>query len=124
MDKFIFNEDLKRVFICLTNKLVLSQYILKDYISDAKIINEIKTKEKSSENNNTQNNKSNKTINDSSQNLVQGNIQVNKSIYNTIPINQFNTSFLFLNSSIKSLVMEKLEGLIFECKWKKNIFYY
>ena len=120
IDKFIFNEDLKRIFNCLTNKMVLSQYILKDFISDVKIINEIKTKEKSSENNNTQNNKSNKTINDSSQNLVQGNIQVNKSIYNTIPINQFNTSFLFLNSSIKSLIMEKLEGLIFECKWKKK----
>ena len=38
MDKFIFNEDLKRVFLCLTNKLVLSQYILKDLISDEKLI--------------------------------------------------------------------------------------
>jgi hypothetical protein len=87
-----------------------------------KIINEIKKKEKSSEknNNNTQNNKSNKTNNDSSQNLVQANIQVNKSSYITIPFNQVNTSFLFLNSSIKSLIMEKLEGLIIECKWKKK----
>ena len=44
MDKFIFNEDLKRIFNCLTNKLVLSQYILKDFISDAKIKNDIKKK--------------------------------------------------------------------------------
>jgi len=120
MDKFIFNEDLKRIFNCLTNKLSLSQYILKDFISDVKIINEAKRKEKLSENNNTQNNKSNKTINDSSQTLVQANILGNKSSYNTIPINQVNTSFLFLNSSINSLIMEKLEGLIIECKWKKR----
>ena len=120
IDKFIFNENLKRIFNCLTNKQVLSQYILKDFIFDVKVINEIKKKEKSSENNNTQNNKSNKTINDSSQNIVQASILGNKSSYNTIPINQVNTSFLFLNSSIKSLIMEKLEGLIFECKWKKK----
>ena len=41
MERFIFNEDLKKIFNCITNKLVLSQYILKDFISDAKIINEI-----------------------------------------------------------------------------------
>ena len=120
MEKFIFNENLKRIFNCLTNRQVLSQFILKDFISDVKVINETKKNEKSSENNNTQNNKSNKTLNDSSQNIVQGNILVNKSSYNTIPINQVNTSFLFLNSSIKSLILEKLEGLIFECKWKKK----
>ena len=120
MDKFIFNENLKRIFNCLTNKLVLSQYILKDFISDAKIINEIIKKEKSSENNNSQNNKSNKTHNESSQNLVQGNILGNKSSYISLPINQVNTSFLLLNSSIKSLIIEKLEGLIFECEWKKK----
>jgi len=118
MDKFIFNEDLKRVFNCLTNKLVLSQYILKDFISEVKIINEFKRKEKSSEINNTKNNKTN--INDSSQNLAQANIQGNKSSYNMIPTNQVNTSFLCLNSSIKSLIIEKLEGLIIECKWKKK----
>ena len=120
MDKFIFNEDLKRIFNCLTNNLVLSQYILKDFISDVKIINETKRKEKSSENNNPQNNKSNKTINDSSQNLVQANIIGSKSSYNIDPINQVNTSFLFLNSSIKSLIIEKLEGITIECKWKKK----
>ena len=120
MDKFIFNEDLKRVFNCLTNKLVLSQYILKDFISDAKIINEIKRKEKSLENNITQNNKSNKTINDSSQNLLPVNILGSKLNNSVLHINQANTSFLFLNSSIKSLIMEKLEGLIFECKWKNK----
>ena len=118
MDKFIFNEDLKRIFNCLTNKLVLSQYILKDFISDERIINESKRKEKSSENNNIQNNKTN--INDSSQTLAQANIQGNKSSYNTIPLNQVNTSFLFLNSSNKSLIIEKLEGIIIECKWKKK----
>ena len=120
MDKFIFNEDLKRVFNCLTNKLVLSQYILKDFISDAKIINEIKRKEKSLENNITQNNKSNKTINDSSQNLLPVNILGSKLNNSVLHINQANTSFLFLNASIKSLIMEKLEGLIFECKWKNK----
>ena len=120
MNKFIFNEDLKRIFDCLTNKLVLFQYILKDFISEVKIINEIKRKEKSSEINNTKNNKTNKTINDSSQTLAQTNILGNKSTYNIVPTNQINTSFLCLNSSIKSLIIEKLEGLIIECKWKKK----
>ena len=124
MDKFIFNESLKRVFNCLTNKLVLSEYILKDFISDVRIINEFRRKAKTSENNVTQYNKSNKTINDSSQTLVQVNILGNKSNISLFPINQANTSFLFLNSSVKSLIIEKLEGLIIECKWKKNIFYY
>ena len=104
MDKFIFNENLKRVFDCLTNKLVLSQYILKDFISDVKIINEFTKKEKSSEYNNIQNNKSNKTHNDSSQNLIQGNILGNilgnKSSYISPPINQVNTSFLLLNHQL------------------------
>jgi len=118
MNKFIFNEDLKRIFDCLTNKLVLFQYILKDFISEVKIINEIKRKEKSSEINNTKNNKTNKTINDSSQTLAQTNIL--RSTYNIVPTNQVNTSFLCLNSSIKSLIIEKLEGLIIECKWKKK----
>jgi len=120
MDKFIFNESLKRVFNCLTNKLVLSQYILKDFISDVRIINEFRRKAKTSENNVTQYNKSNKTINDSSQTLVQFNILGNKSNISLFPINQANTSFLFLNSSVKSLIIEKLEGLIIECKWKKK----
>ena len=100
IDKFIFNEGLKRIFNCLTNKLVLSQYILKDFISEAKIINEITKKEKSSENNNSQNNKSNKTHNESFQNLVQGNILGNKSSYISLPINQVNTSFLLLNHQL------------------------
>ena len=120
MDKFIFYESLKRVFNCLTNKLVLSQYILKDFISDVRIINEFRRKAKTSENNVTQYNKSNKTINDSSQTLVQFNILGNKSNISLFPINQANTSFLFLNSSVKSLIIEKLEGLIIECKWKKK----
>ena len=120
MDKFIFNEDLKRVFNCLTNQLVLSQYILKDFISDVKLINEIKRKEKLSDNNINQINKSKQTINDSSQNLVQVNILGSKSNASLFPVNQANTSFLYLNSSIKSLIIEKLEGLIIECKWKKK----
>ena len=120
MDKFIFNEDLKRIFNCLINKLVLSQYILKDFISDVKIIDETNRKEKLSENNNAQNKNVIKTINDSSQTIVQASILGNKSSYNNISINQANTSFLFVNSSIKSLIMEKLEGLIIECKWKKK----
>ena len=123
MDKFIFYESLKRVFNCLTNKLVLSQYILKDFISDVRIINEFRRKAKTSENNVTQYNKSNKTINDSSQTLVQFNILGNKSNISLFPINQANTSFLFLNSSVKSLIIEKLEGLIIECKWKKKIYF-
>ena len=120
MDKFIFNEDLKRVFNCLTNQLVLSQYVLKDFISDVKLINEIKRKEKLSDNNINQINKSKQTINDSSQNLVQVNILGSKSNASLFPVNQANTSFLYLNSSIKSLIIEKLEGLIIECKWKKK----
>ena len=71
-------------------------------------------------NNNAQNKNVIKTINDSSQTIVQASNLVNKSSYNTISINQANTSFLFLNSSIKSLIMEKLEGLIIECKWNKK----
>ena len=41
-DKFIFNEDIKRVFNYMTNSQIITQYIFKDYISDIKIINEVK----------------------------------------------------------------------------------
>ena len=36
LDKFIFDEDIKRVFNCLTNIQIITQCLLKDYISDIK----------------------------------------------------------------------------------------
>ena len=46
LHKFIFNEDIKRVFNCISNGQIISQYILKDYISDIQITNDIKKKGK------------------------------------------------------------------------------
>ena len=46
IDKFIFNEDIKRVFNCITNFQIISQYLFKDYISDIKFINEIEKRKK------------------------------------------------------------------------------
>ena len=118
LHKFIFNEDIKRVFNCISNGQIISQYILKDYISDIQITNDIKKKEKPTENNN----KSFIKCNDSSQNLIglnniQSKTNTNTSIH---PINIMNNSFLYFNSSFKSLILDKLEGLLIECKWKKK----
>ena len=118
LDKFIFNEDIKRVFNCLTNSQIVCECILKDYISDIKIVNDNKKKEKLAETTNsvnTNNNKSMVKYNDSSQNLIQS--KINNSVH---IINQANNSFLYLNSSFKSLSFDKLEGLIIECRWKKK----
>lgn len=122
IDKFIFNEDIKRVFNCITNNQIVFEYILKDYISDIKIVNDIKKKEKFSENSNNLNTNNSKSIvkyNDSSQNLIQ--TKANNSIHFITPA--YN-SFLYLNSSFKSLSFDKLEGLIIECKWKKKYILY
>ena len=121
LDKYIFNEDIKRVFNIITNGEILSRYILKDYISDIEIINEFQKKEKM-ENNNNPNNISRNTGNfiDSSQNLIALNNILSKTNTSIYPITAFNNSFLYLNSSFRSLCMDKLEGLIIECKWKKK----
>ena len=78
-------------------------------------------KEKIIENNSiliTNNSKNFGKYNDSSQNLIA--LKTNNSIY---PITAVNNSFLYFNSSFKPLSLDKLEELIIECNWKKNIFY-
>ena len=123
LDKYFFNEDIKRVFNIITNGEILSRYILKDYISDIEIINELPKKEKIE---NTNNNISNSTrintgkFTDSSQNLIALNNILSKTNSSINPITTFNNSFLYLNSSFKSLCLDKLEGLIIKCKWKKK----
>ena len=121
LDKYIFNEDIKRVFNIITNGEILSHYILKDYISDIEIINEFQKKEKM-ENNNNPNSISRNTGNfiDSSQNLIALNNIISKTNTSIHPITAFNNSFLFLNSSLRSLCLDNLEGLIIECKWKNK----
>lgn len=117
-DKFIFNEDIKRVYNCISNNQIISQYILKDYISDIKIVNDNKKKEKIIDNHSvllTNNSKNLGKYNDSSQNLIA--LKTNNSIY---PITTVNNSFLYFNSSFKSLNLDKLEGLIIKCIWKKK----
>ena len=111
--KFTFNETIKRVFNCITNSQIICHNILKDYISDVKIVNDIKKRE-------TNNSKSIiRNINDSSQNLYNINNLASKTNNSIHPILAANNSFLFLNSSL-SVNLEKLEGLIFECRWKKK----
>ena len=117
-DKFIFNEDIKRVFNCISNCQIVSHYILKDYITDIKIINDNKKKEKIIENNSILNPNNSKNLGkytDSSQNLIA--LKTSNSIY---PITTVNNSFLYFNSSFKSLNLDKLEGLLIECNWKKK----
>ena len=88
--------------------------MLKDYIFDVKILNDIKKRE-------TNNSKSIiKNTNDSSQNLYNLNNLVSKTNNSIYPILAVNNSFLFLNSSLNSISLEKFEGLIFECRWKKK----
>ena len=111
--KFTFNETIKRVFNCITNSQIICNHLLKDYISDIKIVNDIRKKE-------ANNSKSIlKNINDSSQNLYNTNNFVSKTNTSIHPI-AANNSFIFLNSSLTSINIEKLEGLIFECRWKKK----
>lgn len=121
-DKFIFNEDIKRVFNCITNSQLNFQYLFEDFVSDIKILNECKKKEKNLENNN--NSKSIIKYNESSQNLIAINnlaSKTNSKTNSTLhPVMAVNNSFLYLNSSFKSINLEKMEGSIIQCKWKKK----
>ena len=114
ISKFSFNETIKRVFNCITNSQIIYRHILKDYVSDAKIINDPKKRE-------TSNSKSIiKNVNDSSQNLCNMNNLASKTNNSIHPILAANNSFLFLNSSLNSVIFERIEGLILECRWKKK----
>ena len=116
LDKFIFDEDIKRVFNCLTNTQIITQCLLKDFISDIKILNEPKRKDRlllentSNLNNNSKN---------SSQNMISINNLASRTNTSIHPM-AVNNSFLYLNSSFKSANYEKLEGSLIECKWKKK----
>jgi hypothetical protein len=116
LDKFIFDEDIKRVFNCLTNTQIITQCLLKDFISDIKLLNEPKRKDKillentSNLNNNSKN---------SSQNMISINNLASKTSISIHPM-AINNSFLYLNSSFKSANYEKIEGSSIECKWKKK----
>ena len=91
--KFTFNETIKRVFNCITNSQIICHNLLKDYISDVKIVNDIKKRE-------TNNSKSIiRNINDSSQNLYNINNLASKTNNSIHPMLAVNNSFLFLNSS-------------------------
>ena len=118
--KFVFNEDIKRVFNCISNSQIISQYILKDYISNIQIINDNSKKEKNSESNSNLNNIL--KCSDSSQNITAINNIQSKANINLNPITRINNSFLNLNTSFKSFNLEKLEGLLIECNWKKKYF--
>ena len=114
ISKFSFNETIKRVFNCITNSQIIYRHILKDYVSDAKIINDPKKRE-------TNNSKSIiKNVNDSSQNLCNMNNLASKTNNSIHPILAANNSFLYLNSSLNSVNFERIEGLILECRWKKK----
>ena len=107
LDKFIFDEDIKRVFNCLTNTQIITQCLLKDFISDIKILNEPKRKDKillentSNLNNNSKN---------SSQNMISINNLASKTSISIHPM-AINNSFLYLNSSFKSANYEKLNRM-------------
>ena len=112
LNKYIFNEDIKRVFNCITNNQIITQHILKDYISDIKIINDNKKKEVLLENNNNSinlNNNNSKIIDSSAQNLI---TLATKNSTFAHPIINVNNSFLYFNSSL--LAIDKLEGVIIE----------
>lgn len=113
--KFTFDESIKRIFFCITNNQIICHQWLKDYISDIKIINEPKKKEASYSRSMIKNN-----ITDSSQNLINMNNIGSKTNISVHPGLAINNSFLFLNSSLNTINFDKLEGLIFECKWKKK----
>jgi len=120
-DKFIFNEDIKRVVDIISNSQILQQSILKDYISDVKIITDNKKIDKNNTNLNNNNSKSLIKCNDSSQNLISINNVISKTINNSNnQIINVNSSFLYLNTSFSAFHLDKLEGLILECKWKNK----
>ena len=106
----------------MLNSQIVSQCILKNYISEIKIINDYKKKEKFTEIKNNPNNISKNvgTFNDSSQNLISTNNALSKNGNSGHIIATVNNSFLYLNTSFKSLSLDKIEGLIIECKWKKK----
>ena len=114
ISKFSFNETIKRVFNCVTTGQIIYRHILKDYISDLKIINDVKKNEGNTSKSLIKN------INDSSQNLCSMNNIASKTNNSIHPIFTVNNSFLFLNSSLNSINLERVEGLIFECRWKKK----
>ena len=122
METYIFNENIKRVFSIMLNSQIVSQCILKVYISEIKIINDYKKKEKYTESKNNLNNISKNIgkFNDSSQNLISTNNAPSKNGTSGHMITTVNNSFLYLNTSFKSLSLDKIEGLIIECKWKKK----
>ena len=108
LDKFIFDEDIKRVFNCLTNTQIITQCLLKDFISDIKILNEPKRKDKLLllENTNNVNNNSK----NSSQNMISINNLASRTNTSIHPM-AVNNSFLYLNSSFKSANYEKLNRM-------------
>ena len=118
METFIFNENIKRVFSIMLNSQIVSQCILKDYISEIRIINDYKKKEKYTESKNNPNNIGKN--NDSSQALMSTNNVPLKNSNSGHIITTGCNSFLYLNTSFKSLSLDKIEGLIIECKWKKK----
>lgn len=116
LDKFILDEDIKRVFNCLTNTQIITQCLLKDLVSDIKIINEPKRKDKILLENNSNLNNNSKN---SSQNMISINNLASRTNTSIHPM-ALNNSFLYLNSSFRSANYEKLEGSLIECKWKKK----
>ena len=122
IEKYFFNEEIQRVFNFITNSQIISQCLFKDYISDVKFLNDPKKRDRSGENNSNiiTNNRSSGRNNDSSQNLVNMNNVGSKTTNSTNPIMGVNNSFLYLNASFKSIHLDKMEGLIIECKWKKK----
>ena len=120
LDKYIFDEDIKRVFNCLSNSQIITECILKDFISDIKIVNDNKKKLIENSINNMNNNSKSMGKYDSSQNLIAINNLASKNNTSVHQIINVNNSFLYLNSSLRSLNLDKLEGMIFECKWKKK----
>ena len=123
IEKFIFNEDIIRVYKCMTNSQILSQCIIKDYITDIKFVNNKKKEKTLLENSTTNQNISKSMIkyNDSSQNLIGLTNVASKANTSIHPVTAANNSFFYLNSSsFKTLSIDKLEGLILECKYKKK----
>ena len=55
LDQFIFNEDIKRIVDIISNSQIVQQSILKDYISNVKIITDNKTNDKNNTNINPNN---------------------------------------------------------------------
>jgi hypothetical protein len=121
LDQFIFNEDIKRIVDIISNSQIVQQSILKDYISNVKIITDNKKIDKNNTNLNPNNSKNLIKYNDSFQNLISINNVISQTISNSNnQIINVNNSYLYSNSSFSSLHLDKLEGIIFECKWKNK----